>query len=144
MFLLPFAALQFFSGKISERTGPAPPLIVGSLLYGLALCWVGVSDLQALVPIMIALGVFAAVMFPPAILLTAQISDSRTRGSAMGGFNLAGSLGFTIGPVLGAWVYRSYGFGAAFVVCGVLEILLSIVGGWVLRRWQQSASGIDG
>lgn len=144
MFLLPFAALQFLSGKISERTGPAPPLIVGSLLYGLALCWVGVSDLQALVPIMIALGVFAAVMFPPAILLTAQISDSRTRGSAMGGFNLAGSLGFTIGPVLGAWVYRSYGFGAAFLVCGVLEILLAIVGGWVLRRWQRSASGIDG
>lgn len=143
LFLLPFAALQFFSGKLSERTGPGPPLILGSLLYGIALCWVGVSDLMTLRPIMVALGVFAAVMFPPAILLTAQWSDRRTRGSAMGGFNLAGSLGFTIGPVLGAWTYGAFGFGAAFVICGVLEILLAGVAWAILRRWnRQRSSGI--
>lgn len=140
LFLLPFAALQFFSGKLAERTGAGPPLVIGSLLYGVALCWVGVSGLAALRPIMVALGVFAAVMFPPAILLTAQWSDRRTRGSAMGGFNLAGSLGFTIGPLLGAWAYKTYGFGAAFVVCGVLEILLAGIGWRILDRWTQSGS----
>lgn len=140
LFLLPFAALQFFTGKIAERTGPAPPLLFGSLLYGLALCWVGVSDLVALKPLMVALGVFAAVMFPPAILMTAQWSDRRTRGSAMGGFNLAGSLGFTIGPVLGAWSYKAYGFGAAFLVCGILEIILAVVAWRILKAWQSPAS----
>ncbi len=140
MFLLPFAALQFFSGKLAERTGPEPPLVLGSLLYGLALCWVGFSGLATLQPIMVALGVFAAIMFPPAILLTAQWSDRRTRGSAMGGFNLAGSLGFTIGPVLGAWAYEAFGFGAAFVVCGVLEILLAGVAWGILRRWRDADS----
>ena len=140
MFLLPFAVLQFFSGKLAERTGPVPPLMIGSLLYGIALCWVGVSGLMALRPIMVALGVFAAIMFPPAILLTAQWSDRRTRGSAMGGFNLAGSLGFTIGPVLGAWVYKAYGFGTAFVVCGLMEIALAIVGWLALRRWTSTPS----
>jgi len=143
LFLLPFAALQFFSGKIAERTGPGPPLVIGSLLYGVALCWVGVSGLLALKPLMVALGVFAAVMFPPAILLTAQWSDRRTRGSAMGGFNLAGSLGFTIGPVLGAWAYKAYGFGAAFLVCGVLEIVLAVIAWQILNRWNLSASAGD-
>ena len=61
------------------------------------LCAVGYSELFTLWWVMIGLGLFAAVMFPPAILLTSQLSDPGTRGSAMGGFNLAGSLGFARG-----------------------------------------------
>jgi MFS family permease len=141
LFLLPFAALQYFTGKLSERTGPGRPLVIGSLLYGIVLCWVGVSGLAALKPIMVTLGVLAAVMFPPAILLTARWSDRRTRASAMGAFNLSGSLGFTIGPVLGAWAFREFGFGAAFVICGCLEILVAAIGYLALRRWGRQDSG---
>jgi DHA1 family tetracycline resistance protein-like MFS transporter len=140
LFLLPFAALQYFTGRLAERTGPILPLVVGSLLYGIVLCWVGVSSLTALRPMMVTLGVLAAVMFPPAILLTARWSDRGTRASAMGGFNLAGSLGFTIGPVLGAWAFRNFGFGSAFVICGWLEILVAVVGWLVLRRWSLTES----
>lgn len=144
LFLLPFAALQFFSGKLAERTGPAPPLLVGSFLYGVALCWVGVSGLMTLRPIMVALGVFAAVMFPPAILMTAQWSSPLTRGSAMGGFNLAGSLGFAVGPLFGAWAYAAKGFGFAFAVCGMLEILMACAGFLILRRSQEPPSPLAG
>jgi MFS family permease len=143
LFLLPFAALQYFTGKLAERTGPIHPLVIGSLLYGFVLCWVGVSSLVALRPLMVALGVLAAVMFPPAILLTARWSDRRTRASAMGGFNLAGSLGFTIGPVLGAWAFKAFGFGSAFIICGWLEILVAVVGWILLRRWQRADSAIS-
>ena len=141
LFLFPFAALQYFTGRLAERTGPVSPLVIGSLLYGIVLCWVGVSSLAALRPMMVTLGILAAVMFPPAILLTATWSDRRTRASAMGGFNLAGSLGFTIGPVLGAWAFKSFGFGSAFLICGWLEILVALVGWVVLRRWSTSAAG---
>jgi len=140
LFLLPFAALQYFTGRLAERTGPIHPLVIGSLLYGIVLCWVGVSSLAALRPMMVALGVLAAVMFPPAILLTAQWSDRRTRASAMGGFNLAGSLGFTIGPILGAWAFKAFGFGSAFIICGWLEILVAVAGWVLLRRWQVADS----
>ena len=126
LFLLPFAALQFFSGKLSERTGAGPPLVFGSLLYGVALSWVGVSSLMALKPIMVTLGILAAVMFPPAILLTAQWSDPRTRGTSMGAFNLAGSIGFAIGPIFGAWALETHGFGWAFAACGLMEIALAV------------------
>ena len=127
LFLLPFAILQFFSGKMAEKTGAGLPLILGSLLYGSTLCWVGVLDLQLLRPVMIALGMFAALMFPPAILLTARWSDRDTRGSAIGGFNLAGSLGFAVGPIFGAWAYSARGFGFAFAAVGMAEILLAVV-----------------
>ena len=134
-FLLPFAFLQFFTGRLAERTGPYRPLLLGSLLYGIALSVVGVSGLFVLGPVMFLLGVFASLMFPPAILLAARYSDPTTRGSTMGGFNLAGSLGFAIGPLMGAWAYETRGFAFAFALCGALEILLAVVGWLVVRRW---------
>jgi DHA1 family tetracycline resistance protein-like MFS transporter len=127
LFLVPFALLQYFTGRLSERTGPYPPLLLGSLLYGVVLCAVGYSDLHALWYVMIALGVLASVMFPPTLTLTGEVSDPRTRGSAMGGFNLAGSLGFALGPVVGAWAQGLAGFGFAFVVAGALEIAAVLV-----------------
>jgi DHA1 family tetracycline resistance protein-like MFS transporter len=134
LFLLPFALLQYFTGKLVERTGPYPPLLLGSLLYGVLLCAVGYSQLFMLWWVMIGLGLFAAVMFPPAILLTSQLSDPATRGSAMGGFNLAGSFGFALGPLLGGAAYAAWGFGTAFALCGLIEIALAIVGWLVVRR----------
>ena len=83
-----------------------------------------------------------AMPFPPAILLTAQWSDRRTRASAMGGFNLAGSLGFTIGPVRGAWAFKAFGFGSAFIICGWLEFLVAAFGWVLLRRWQPAYSAV--
>ena len=144
LFLLPFAFLQVLSGRLAERLGAGGPLVVGSLLYGLALCGLGFSDLSSLQGMMVALGVFAAVMFPPAILLVSQWSDPKTRASAMGGFNLAGSMGFALGPILGGWAYTTRGFAFAFVLCGVLEIALAIVGAVLLIRWAgQAGAGLN-
>ncbi len=135
LYLLPFAALQYFTGRLAERVGPYRPLLFGSLLYGLVLMLVGWSDLFALWPVMALLGVLASVMFPPCIFLTAQLSDAGTRGTAMGGFNFAGSLGFTVGPLVGAWAFELYGFGFAFLTAGALEVVAAIVGFVLIRRW---------
>lgn len=127
LFLLPFALLQYGTGRLSERTGAYLPLLGGSLLYGIVLCGVGYADLQLLWFVMVALGVLASIMFPPAIALTGELSDARTRGSAMGGFNLAGSLGFAVGPVVGAWAHEARGFGFAFLLAGALEIAVVVL-----------------
>jgi len=134
-FLVPFALLQVFTGRMTERTGPLKPLVLGSGLYGIVLCTVGYADLYLLTPIMGLLGIFAAIMFPPAILLTSQLASPGTRGSAMGGFNVAGSLGFAIGPLVGGAIYASHGFGVAFVVCGMLEVTAATVALIVCWRW---------
>jgi MFS family permease len=139
LFLVPFAFLQVPCGWLTERIGPWRPLLVGSLLYGLALCTVGYADLYAVWWVMLLLGVLAAIMFPPAITLTAQLSDPRSRGSAMGGFNLAGSVGFAIGPIVGVWAYKAYGFGFAFILAGALEVLTAVVGIVVLLVWRKRA-----
>lgn len=135
LFLVPFALLQVVTGRMAERTGPYRPLIFGSLAYGIVLATVGYADLFMLWPVMIGLGVFAAVMFPPAMLLTAQLATPESRGSAMGGFNQAGSLGFAVGPLIGAWAYEARGFGFAFALVGALEIAIAVVVAvWWWRR----------
>ena len=140
-FLLPFAFLQYFTGRLAERVGPYKPLLIGSFIYGLMLCLVGYSDLYGLWWVMAVLGILASIMFPPAILLTAQLSDPETRGSAMGGFNLAGSLGFAIGPLVGVWVYEMAGFGPAFVVSGAVEVVLVLFAAGLLLRWSRQGTG---
>ncbi len=142
LFLLPFALLQYPAGRLAERVGALAPLFVGSLLYGVLLATVGFAGLHSLWWTMIGLGVLAAVMFTPTILLTSQASSPATRASAMGGFNLAGSLGFAIGPLVGAWVMQHYGYGFAFVVAGALELVAVVVGLWLVRRWQPPVSSV--
>lgn len=135
LFLLPFSLLQYVSGRLTDTIGPYKPLVLGSLAYGIVLCVVGYSDLMLLWPIMVTLGVLAAIMFPPAITLTAQLSSPTTRGTAMGAFNFAGSLGFAIGPLVGGLMYEIEGYGAAFLLSGTMEILLALGAGAVVLRW---------
>ncbi|MEM7585671.1 MAG: MFS transporter [Acidobacteriota bacterium] len=138
LFLLPFAFLQYPVGRLTERIAPWKPLVGGSLLYGIAICAIGYSGLYALWWVMLGLGVLAAVMFPPALTLVAQLSEPRIRGSAMGGFNLAGSVGFAIGPIVGVWAYQARGYGFAFVLAGALEVLVALIGGTLLWRWMRA------
>jgi MFS family permease len=55
----------------------------------------------------------------------------------MGGFNLAGSMGFAVGPILGGWAYTTHGFAFAFLLCGAAEIVLAVVGAVLLIRWAE-------
>ncbi len=134
VFLLPFAFLQAFTGRLTDRWGPLRPLVVGSFLYGLGLCLVGYSGLYALWWVMAALGILASIMFPPAIALTGHWSHEETRGAAMGGFNLAGSAGFAVGPVAGALIYERLGAGPAFVLAGAVELAACLVAVVYLSR----------
>jgi len=140
LFLLPFALLQFVTGRLTDAVGPWKPLILGSFAYGVVLCVVGFSDLTTLWPVMIALGVLAAVMFPPAITLTSIYSEPRTRGTAMGAFNFAGSLGFAVGPMVGGWMFLVRGYSGAFLLSGAMEIVLSVVAALIVVRWARAAA----
>lgn len=139
LFLLPFALLQPFSGRLAERFGPLRPLVWGSLGYGLALAAVGWAGQTALWPAMALLGILAAVMFPPTMMLTAAWSPPEARASGMAGFNLAGSLGFAIGPVVGAWAQSHGGYQLTFLLAGGLEITMALAAlPFLLRRDRQA------
>ena len=127
-FFAPFALLQYPMGVLSDRIGRTIPIVVGSVLYGTGILAVGASPTVVVAALaMIAVGVLGALVAPATMALVTDLADEGERGIAMAGFNLAGSLGFLGGFLVGGIVADTYDFWTAFLVVGGLEIVIALV-----------------
>jgi MFS family permease len=127
LFFAPFALLQYPFGVLSDRTGRTLPIVVGSAWYGVGVAAIGYAPTIELVGAgMVAVGVVGALMAPATMALVADLAGTTERGVAMAGFNAVGSLGFLAGVVGGGTVAGAYGYPAAFLVAGGLEILIAL------------------
>ncbi len=127
LLLFPFVLLQYPFGKLSDKIGRALPLIVGSFFYGLEMCLVGFVGKTMLIAIVLSCGVFAAMMFPSSIALAGDLSPQNKRGTAIGGFNVFGSLGFVAGFSAAGILSDIYGYCTSFILGGVSEMLVALV-----------------
>jgi MFS family permease len=132
-FLFPFALLQYPFGKLSDRIGRWQPLVFGSLFYGIVMATIGFtpdlgdSGKTVLIFIMLGCGILGAMMFPPSIALSGDWAPKDKRGAAIGGFNVFGSLGFAVGPLLGGYIAFYYSFKWAFIVGGFTEMAVALI-----------------
>jgi MFS transporter, DHA1 family, tetracycline resistance protein len=122
-YLLPFSLLTIPVGRLVDRIGGMRLMVTGSLLYGVAVMFVGSIPQSALLPMMILCGVLASIMYAPSLWLVAAHAPDGKRASAMGGYNAAGSIGFAMGPIAGALVSDTFGYPAAFIAAGVSELI---------------------
>jgi MFS family permease len=105
-----------------------PPVVVGSLLYGVAVFSVSLApSLTTARAAMLGVGVLGALVAPATMALVTDISPPEGRGAAMAGFNVAGSLGFLVGAVGGAFLADIYDFSVAFGVVGGSEVVVALV-----------------
>ena len=134
-FMIPFALLSYPFGLLSEKTSRVALLGIGSVLYGIGTATLVLWPASILPFVMAAIGVSAAVMFVPTMLLVTEYSSPALRSTALAAFNAAGSLGFIVGPLVGGWISQSIGsdgdwlagYGTAFAVAGGSELLLVAV-----------------
>ena len=135
-FFAPFALLQYPMGALSDRIGRTIPIVVGSLCYGIGILAVGAAPSVATVAVaMIAVGVLGALVSPATMALVTDIAAESERGIAMAGFNVAGSLGFLGGFLIGGTVASAYGYDLAFLVVGGLEIAIALIAVPMFVRW---------
>ncbi|MDZ7700770.1 MAG: MFS transporter [Halobacteriales archaeon] len=128
LFFAPFALLQYPFGVLSDRIGRTAPVVAGSALYGVALVGVGLApSLELAGGLLVVVGVLGALMAPATMALVTDLAAPEERGAAMGGFNTFGSIGFFAGVVVGGAVAGQFGFLAAFLVVGALEVALAAV-----------------
>ncbi|PWB53976.1 MAG: hypothetical protein C3F06_05365 [Candidatus Methanoperedenaceae archaeon] len=57
----------------------------------------------------------------------ARLQKWVNEGTAMGGFNIFGSLGFAIGPFIGGLIADMYGFQVSFAVAGSAVLVIAII-----------------
>lgn len=131
VFMFPFAVCSYPFGRYAEKHSPVRMVCIGSLLYGVGTFAVPHWPVETLYVLMVALGVVSAVMFVPSMILTTNTAPAEIRGTALGAFNAAGSLGFIVGPATGGLVSAAVadtrgweaGYQAAFAVAGTSELL---------------------
>jgi len=147
VFMLPFALLSYPFGMLAERTSRVALMCGGSAIYGVGVASLGFWPIGPLPVLMGVLGVMAAVMFVPSLLLTIELAPESARSTAIGGFNMAGSLGFIFGPLVGGAVSEGVaaasgweaGYRAAFGVAGAAEILCAAIALPLLLRLRRSS-----
>ena len=146
-FLLPFGALTYPAGLLCERVSPIALMSVGSVLYGVYLIALGLGGADQILMIMAFGGLVAALMLAPSIILTSQLAGKDQQATAMGGFHLAGSLGFMLGPMLGVGgmaLIKSLGlpvYPGIFILVGSLEIICVLAMlPWLIRVHSRRAT----
>ncbi len=140
IFLICFALLSPLGGMLSDRFGRVLPILVGTTIYGLMIMLVGRVPLEPLYLVMAIGGISGAVLYPPSIAMVGDYAGPGQRGVAMGGFNLAGSIGYTVGPVLFGLVADRFGQLSTPLVAGGLCLLAVAIGAPILLRREQRRS----
>ena len=117
-------------GALSDRIG-AKPVIVGGLFGFAALSLIG---LWAANPLLLGLarlgqGAAASAFSPASSAMVARLSAGKNAGTFFGRYGSWKSLGYVIGPLLGAGLIAAGGFALLF---GALSALAAATAVWVL------------
>lgn len=124
IFFLPFAVLQYPFGRLTDRWGPLPFIIAGSIVYGAIMMLVTFLEPVPLAVAMLALGTMAAGMLPASLVLVGSFARPETHGRAMGLFNALGSVGFAAGLLLSAVFAEVWNYSTSFIIGGVSVIVV--------------------
>ena len=134
-FLVPFALLCYPIGKLSDRYGRIWMMAIGSLLFGFVFMWYGYVEGWQLSMVMLVSGILSALMFTPTMAISKDLSTPEQHGTVFAGYNIAGSLGFIVGPLLGGtlftWLLQSQqelqAYQSTFVLTGLFEIACAVI-----------------
>ena len=122
-----YSLMQFFFapfwGRLSDRIGRRPVLLIGLSGYGITFILFGLStQLWMLFSARILSGMISSATLPTAMAYISDITASKDRAGGMGIMGAAMGLGMVFGPALGGWLGH-YGFSLPFFVAGGLAIL---------------------
>ena len=147
IFFLPFAVLQYPFGRMTDRWGPLPFIIAGSIVYGAIMMLVTFLQPLPLAVVMVTLGTMAAGMLPASLVLVGAFSRPETRGRAMGLFNALGSVGFAAGLLLSAVFADIWSYSTSFIIGGVSVIAVVVLTLVPLMRkfewWSSKEKGLS-
>ena len=110
-------------GRISDRIGRKPVILIGILGLSLSFYLMGIStSLWMLFVARIIGGILSSANMPTVMAYVADITSLEDRGKGMGVVGAATGLGFVFGPALGG-VFSKISLSMPFYVAGVTSLL---------------------
>ncbi len=128
LFTLTAGISRPYSGKLTDKWGRIPVMIVGAVVSGVA---------ALLYPVFLSVTGFLLLRlfhgfstgFKPTgtSAYVADIVPANKRGEAMGISSFFGSIGMAGGPAIGSWIFLTYGINTLFYVSSALAISSVVV-----------------
>lgn len=104
---------QLGFAAIADRQGSRVLGIAGLVVMAAGMSLVGLAPSVAVLAMILALAPLGSAAFHPAGTAHMSRALARRRGTAVALFMVGGTLGSSLGPVLGAWLYTRWGLGAS-------------------------------
>jgi predicted MFS family arabinose efflux permease len=120
--------LRPFAGRMTDRWGRRPPLVLGALGCAIVLAAHALAaDLAVLVVLRLLLGVAEAFFFVAGFAAVADLAPPGRAGEALSFNSLSLYLGIALGPLLGHWLLDAGGFGLAWAGGAALALVAALL-----------------
>ncbi|HMG89194.1 MAG TPA: MFS transporter [Chryseolinea sp.] len=117
-----------FSGKLADKIGRVPVIMVGSIVcFACSLVYPLVSTVAGFLLLRLIHGFSTGFTPTGTAAYLSDVIPAERRGEAMGLFGTAGSLGMAGGPALGGSLANHFGLDAVFYcssACGLMSVLI--------------------
>lgn len=128
LFMSVYSVMQFFFapfwGRLSDRIGRRPVLLIGLSGYALTFILFGLlNSLWLMIAVRALSGMISSATLPTAMAYLADVTEGSERSKSMGIVGAAMGLGMVFGPALGGWLGH-YSYSMPFFVAGGLATLL--------------------
>jgi AAHS family 4-hydroxybenzoate transporter-like MFS transporter len=134
--LLGIAFGAFLTGPIADRLGRRGPIIVSTLIFGLAAFGSAFArDLMELTILRFLTGVGLGAALPNAVTIVSEFSPESRRSTLTNLMNCAFPLGTAFGGFLAAWFIPHFGWRSVLMVGGGAPLLLSV---WLYAMMPES------
>ncbi|PHQ67060.1 MAG: MFS transporter, partial [Sneathiella sp.] len=132
-YLLVFAGLVAAGGRLGDIFGLRVLFTLGILIFGLASLACGfMGDGTWLIIARCVQGVGAAIIFPASMAMIAIIFPEKERGMAIGIYGAIGTVGLTLGPLVGGYFSEAFSWRWIFWINPPIVILIAVL---VLVAW---------
>ena len=120
--------LRPWTGRLSDRYGRRPMMLVGSALLTVALLLYVVSvNLPIFIAARLLMGAAEAFVFVAAFAAAADLAPDDRRGEALSVFSLALYVGIGIGPPIGEAILAAADFNAVWIVAAGIAVLSGLL-----------------
>lgn len=116
-----------FWGRLSDRYGRKPFLILGLVGFAVSFLWFGLANsLPGLMAARTLGGLLSAAALPAAFATVSDVTTEENRAKGMGVVGAAMGLGMVFGPAIGGWLGH-YGLSVPFFVASAIALLAAVL-----------------
>lgn len=142
------------SGRLADRVGRRPPILVGLAVSAVGTAVIGlVESLPFFLAVSLVAGLGSGLITPPVNAAVADVIGNRARGGpVLAGFQMIADIGLIIGPIVAGLLTELAGYGTAFAFTGGILVFALLfwlrapetLSGRAPRRTEPSDAVVEG